>query len=251
MSDTIAILHSTLEGLGVKRHKVLEDRPFLSADQTRPLWDAVDEAVKNYSEEDEERTGDAVLRAQERIADARTVDPLAIAYKLRATRHWRDPANGLAEDLKSSDCTARTIATIIRDAEAVSAGSAAPPAAFRPAGRIPARLRPLWDAYQRHWKEVSKATDAEDRAMLAEKKANVERGTSPAAIEAAQRTEAAKQAFGATHEAFSSAPARTADDAVCKLLFVIDQANLGDEEERAVRAAIRVLKKSYPLPDCF
>lgn len=216
----------------------MNGHPLLSADQMRPLWDAMDEAIKNYREEDEERTGDAVLEAQDRIANARTVDPLGIALKLRATRSWRDQSKGLAEALNSSDRDERTIATIIRDLEAVSAAS-------RPARRIPSRLRPLWEAYQRHWKEVSKATDAEDRAMLAEKKANVERGTSTAAIEAAQRAEAAKQAFGATHEAFSSAPARTADDAVCKLLFVIDQANLGDEEEQAVRAAIRVLRKVH------
>lgn len=215
----------------------MNGHPLLSAEQMRPLWDAMDEAIKNYREEDEERTGDAVLEAQDRIANARTVDPLGIAYKLRATRSWRDQSKGLAEALKSPDRDERTIATIIRDLEAVSAAS-------RPARRIPSRLRPLWEAYQRHWKKVSDASNAEDRAMLAEKNADVERGTSQAAIEAARRLADAKQVFGATHEAFSSAPARTADDAVCKLLFVIDQANLGDEEERAVRAAIRVLKKS-------
>lgn len=215
----------------------MNGHPLLSADQMRPLWDAIDEAIKNYREEDEERTGDAVLEAKDRIANARTVDPLGIAYKLRATRSWRDQSKGLAEALKSSDRDERTIATIIRDLEAVSAAS-------RPPRRISARLRPLWEAYLRHWKKVCNATDAEDRAMLAERKADVERGTSQAAIEAALRSADAKQAFGATHEAFASAPARTADDAICKLLFVIDQANLGDEEERAVRAAIRVLKKT-------
>ena len=215
----------------------MNGHPLLSAEQMRPLWDAMDEAIKNYSEEDEERTGDTVLEAKDRIANARTVDPLGIALKLRATRSWRDQSKGLAEALNSSDRDERTIATIIRDLEAVSAAS-------RPTRRIPSRLRPLWEAYQRHWKKVCNATDAEDQAMLAERKADVERGTSPAAIEAAQRLADAKQAFGATHVAFASAPARTADDAVCKLLFVIDQANLGDEEERAVRAAIRVLKKT-------
>jgi hypothetical protein len=227
MSDII-MNHTTANARTAKGH------PFLSADQMRPLWDAVDEAVKNYREEDEERTGDAVIEARDRIANARTVDPLGIAYKLRATRSWRDPAKGLAEALNSPDRDERTIATIIRDLEAVSAATR----------RIPSRLRPLWEDYQRQWKKVCDATDAEDRAMLAEMKANVEHGTSPAAIKAAQRFAAAKKAFGATHEAFSSAPARTVDDAICKLLFVIDQANLGDEEERAVRAAIRVLKKS-------
>lgn len=211
--------------------------PLLSADQMRPLFDAVGEAVKNYSEEDEERTGDAVLSAQDRIANARTIDPLAIAYKLRATRHWRDPAKGLAQDLKSSDQTARTIATIIRDVEAASAKPAR-----RKARRIPSRLRPLWDAYQAAWKGVSEAMDEEDAAMVARRKAGAEEGSTDAEKAAEARRAFADKAFAAASEAFEEAPTKTFDDALCRIEFALDQVPPSDIAA-ALNAAVRVLRK--------
>lgn len=213
--------------------------PFLSADQVRPLLDAVGEAVKNYSEEDEERTGDAVLSAQDRIADARTVDPLAIAYKLRATRHWRDPAKGLAEDLKSSDQTARTIATIIRDVEAASAKPAR-----RKTRRIPSRLRPLWDAYQTAWKGVSDATGEEDAAMVARRKAGAAQDSTDAEKAAEAKRADAQKAFAAASEAFEEAPTRTFDDALCRIEFALDQVPPSDIAA-ALNAALMVLRKVH------
>lgn len=217
--------------------------PFLSADQVRPLLDAVGEAVKNYSEEDEERTGDAVLSAQDRIADARTVDPLAIAYKLRATRHWRDPAKGLAEDLKSSDQTARTIATIIRDVEAASGTSAR---------RVPSRLRPLWEAYQKAWKGVSDAADAEDAAMLARPK-DAPRKSTQAEKDAEEHLAEARKAFDAASDAMLAAPTRTVDDALCRIEHAIDLADENTDADliSSLNAALRVLRKVQPAQDCI
>lgn len=212
--------------------------PLLSADQMRPLWEAVGEAVTNYREEDEARTGDAVISAQERIADARTVDPLAIAYKLRATRHWRDPVKGLAEDLKSSDVTARTIATIIRDAEATSAKLAR-----RSARRIPSRLRPLWDAYQTTWKGLSDVMEEEDAAMIARP-----HGTPPGTTEAEKAAKAkravANKAFAAANEAFEEAPTRTFDDALCRVEYVLELIPQSDIAA-ALNEALRVLRRVH------
>lgn len=209
--------------------------PLLSADQMRALFEAVGEAVKNYSEEDEEHTGDAVLSAQDRIADARTVDPLAIAYKLRATRHWRDPKKGLADDLKSDDRTARTIATIIRDAEATSA---------KPARRVPSHLRPLWEAYQKGWKAVCDAADAEDAAMLARPK-DAPRESTQAEKDAEEQLFQARKAFDAASDALTVAPTRTFDDALCRIEHAID---LADESTNAdlissLNKAMRILRK--------
>lgn len=209
MSD-VTMNQTTTTALSTKGY------PLLSADQIRPLFDAVGEAVKNYSEEDEERTGDAVISAQDRIANARTVDPLGIAYKLRATRSWRDQSKGLAQDLKSPDQTARTIATIIRDAEAASAN-----AARRSTRSIPSRLRPLWDAYQGAWKAVCAADDVGDAGRLA----------------------LAREAFDGATEAFEEAPTRTVDDALCRIEYALDQVPAPDIAE-ALNAALRVLRKA-------
>lgn len=209
----------------------------LSADQMRPLWHAVDEAIKNYREEDEERTGNAVISAQDRIANARTVDPLGIALKLRATRSWRDQSKGLAEALNSSDRDERTIATIIRDLEAVSAAS-------RPARRIPSRLRPLWAAYQAAWKEVSDAGNTEDAAMLARPK-DQPRMSTQAEKDAKDRMALARKAYDAASDALTLAPTRTFDDALCRIEHAID---LADESTNAdlissLNKALRILRK--------
>lgn len=224
----------------------MNGHPLLSADQMRPLWDAMDEAVKNYREEDEERTGDAVLEAKDRIANARTVDPLGIALKLRAMRSWRDQNKGLAKALKSPDRDERTIATIIRDLEAVSAAS-------RPARRIPSRLRPLWDAYQAAWKEVSDAGDAEDAAMLARPK-GASRMSTNAEKEAEDRMALARKAYDAASDALLAAPTRTVDDAFCRIEHAIDLADENTDADliNSLNAALRVLRKNYqPAQDCF
>lgn len=221
-----------------------KDEPLLSADQMRPLWDAVDAAVKNYREEDEERSGAAILDAQDRIARARTVDPIGIAYKLKATRTWADQSKGLAEALKSPDRTERTIATIIRDVEAVTTAS---PLA-RP---IPSRLRPLWEAYAKHWQEVMEAMDGEDAAMQA-RPADAAPGTTEAERQAKERRASAGKAFDAATAALQEAPTRTFDDALCRIEHAIDLADESTDADliNSLNKALRVLRKVYSQAAC-
>lgn len=98
---------------------------FLDASQMRALWQAADQAMKNYSEVEPD-TADVMNAALDRLAKARTVDPQGICYKLLATRTWADMERGLTEDLRSGDRNERIIASIIRDVTAGAVTPAAP-----------------------------------------------------------------------------------------------------------------------------
>ena len=173
-----------------------------------------------------------------RIADARTVDPIGIGYKLLATRQWpTDHRKGLSEDLGEDQHDLRSIARIIKDLGVLDHA-----AGNRPARRIPSRLRPLWDAYQAAWKGVSDAMDEEDAAMVARRKAGAAKDSSEAEKVAEAKRALADKAFAAASDAFEEAPTRTFDDALCKIEFAIDQVPPSDIAA-ALNDALRVLRK--------
>jgi len=223
-------------------------RSFLNADQMRALWLEALEVEKNWDSDNSKACGQRFDAAVKRIADAHTLDPVGIAYKLLATRQWpEDRRKGLADDLRDKIHEDRSIALIIKDtgvldhAEGISRR------------RVPSRLRPLWEAYQKGWKDVCNAMDEEDRAMLARPKGSSRRST--AAEKAADRQRVkADDAFDAAKEALDAAPTRTLDDAICRIEYAIDQIDsmVDSHVIETLNAALRVLRKVYqPAQDCI
>lgn len=96
-------------------------------------------------------------------------------------------------------------------------------------------VRELWNACQERWKDIAAASKACDAAMLS--------GSAEAEQEADRHMEVVSDAFGKASEKFRAAPARTVDDAVCKMLYVLQQGVLWDEHADELRKALRVLQK--------
>lgn len=100
MPDTLVSFETPLSPGRSTRRIPSRSRPFLDADQMRALWLDVVAASTNWDANDEKRSGEIATTAFDRIADARTVDPIGIGYKLLATRQWpTDHRKGMAEDL--------------------------------------------------------------------------------------------------------------------------------------------------------
>lgn len=103
-------------------------------------------------------------------------------------------------------------------------------------------VRDLWNAYQKRWKAVSEAMDECDAAMLARGQGGPV-GSTKAEQEAREKLELCHEAFAAASEEFLASPARSKDDAICKVLYVLDQTDLGFESDRELRKALRVFRK--------
>lgn len=118
-------------------------------------------------------------------------------------------------------------------------------AARRSARRLPPRLRPLWEAYQKGWKDVCAAMEEEDRAMLARPKGSARRSTR-AEKAADRRRVKADDAFDAAKDALDAAPTRTLDDAICRIEYAIDQTDsmVDGHIIETLNAALRVLRKT-------
>lgn len=118
-------------------------------------------------------------------------------------------------------------------------------AARRSARRLPPRLRPLWEAYQKGWKDVCAAMEEEDRAMLARPAGSARRST-PAEKAADRKRAKADDAFDAAKDALDAAPTRTLDDAICRIEYAIDQTDsmVDGHIIETLNAALRVLRKT-------
>jgi L-serine deaminase len=96
-------------------------------------------------------------------------------------------------------------------------------------------VRELWNACQERWKDIAAASKACDAAMLS--------GSEEAEQEADRHMEVVSDAFAKASDDFLAVPARTVDDAACKLLYVLQQGALRDEHADELRKVLRVLQK--------
>lgn len=97
-------------------------------------------------------------------------------------------------------------------------------------------VRALWDTCQERWKDIATASKACDAAMLS--------GSEEAEQEADKHMEVVSDVYETAADAFRAAPARTVDDAICKLLYVLEQkTSLRDEHAIELRKVLRVLQK--------
>lgn len=96
-------------------------------------------------------------------------------------------------------------------------------------------VRELWNTCQERWKDIAAASKACDAAMLS--------GCTEAEEKADKHMEVVSDAYGKASDEFKAAPARTVDDAVCKVLYVLEQGVLRDEHAQELRKALRVLQR--------
>lgn len=106
----------------------------------------------------------------------------------------------------------------------------------RPPKATPGKsVRELWNTCQERWKDIAAASKACDAAMVA--------GDAKAEQEADKHAATCGDAYETASDAFRAAPARTVDDAVCKVLYVLEQAPLRNEYALELRKALRVFQK--------
>lgn len=104
-----------------------------------------------------------------------------------------------------------------------------------PKARHSKSVRELWNTCQERWKDIAAASKASDAAMLS--------GCAAAEEKADKRLEVVSDAYAKASDEFTAAPARTVDDAVCKVLYVLDQADLRESYADELRKVLRVLQK--------
>lgn len=104
-----------------------------------------------------------------------------------------------------------------------------------PKARHSKSVRELWNTCQERWKDIAAASKACDAAMLS--------GCTKSEEKADKHMEVVSDAYGKASDEFTAAPARTVDDAVCKMLYVLEQGVLRAEHADELRKALRVLQK--------
>lgn len=96
-------------------------------------------------------------------------------------------------------------------------------------------VRQLWIACQEQWKDIADASKACDAAMRA--------GDEKAEQEAEKHMATCSDAYDTARTAFLASPARTADDAVCRIAYLLDQTAIGHCHADELREVLRVLQK--------
>ncbi|WP_020697447.1 hypothetical protein [Reyranella massiliensis] len=96
-------------------------------------------------------------------------------------------------------------------------------------------VRELWNACQDRWKDIADASKACDAAMRA--------GDDKAEQEAEKHMATCSDAYDTARTAFLASPARTVDDAVCKIAYLLDQTEIRVTHADELREVLRVLQK--------
>ncbi len=96
-------------------------------------------------------------------------------------------------------------------------------------------VRELWNACQERWKDIADASKASDAAMRS--------GDEKAEQAADKHMEACSDAYDTARTAFLASPARTADDAACRIAYLLDQTAIGHCHADELREVLRVLQK--------